>query len=677
MPYEYQDLQTSEDEDDIYIRLIELYHGPKTGPVVCRIISTLLSEAPVFEAVSYCWGQSDPGTIYITDKDPDSAQQLLADGALADNALNIPGSLIPFLQRTQALGNSMLRMFWIDSICINQENQNEKSIQVPKMRDIYLKAKWTLAWLGPEANGSSGALEFAISLNKVFTKELAKPGTNTLTPEGEKENEEVDVKVVLGDPNLDALLKLLDRPYFERAWIVQEVVISDTVWMVCGNTVISWAAFLGSYLYIIHYHAWLWEFYSGTRFSFLFALRLSEMDWERRREIEWWRVLLRHRMCISGDPRDKIYALYGLGCKLALQQLGIEPDYENTTPETLFTRLAVRSFAKGHADVLRVPRLAITRKQEGEKGFEKIVLPSWVPDWRWTIQTPSSMDAAEGDEALLPGPTYDVSKDSAFQVRFDVPAWNTFVDTEPEPTPLPKLICVRGFVIARVTHLTPRPWEIHTPSGRQTLMEQGRLLQTTQQQVYEWETAMRPLKPSQIYDATGEPYDTATYETFMTGTSVYTSAEKEAAAQGFERRQRILRLIPIFHLQNFFIFYLVFVLIERVLRYFSYTHSETAFRIMVLNMTNRKGARLFSEDESSQELLGLVPGICGLGDYVVLVQGVKLPLVLRWKGEEMVQVDESRRKTVPVWEFLGNSYIHGVMNGKRWDAGRCEDLWIG
>lgn len=40
------------------------------------------------------------------------------------------------------------KRLWIDSMCINQEENKEKSWQVQQMRDIYQKAKHTAAWLG-------------------------------------------------------------------------------------------------------------------------------------------------------------------------------------------------------------------------------------------------------------------------------------------------------------------------------------------------------------------------------------------------------------------------------------------------------------------------------------------------------------------------------------------------
>jgi hypothetical protein len=64
----------------------------------------------------------------------------------------------------------------------------------------------------------------------------------------------------------------------------------------------------------------------------------------------------------------------------------------------------------------------------------------------------------------------------------------------------------------------------------------------------------------------------------------------------------------------------------------------------------------------------LVPSISQLGDYVVLVGGVTTPLILRKTGEG----------TAATWEFIGDTYVHGIMKGELWEKrkGDCEDMWI-
>jgi hypothetical protein len=50
-------------------------------------------------------------------------------------------------------------LFWVDALCINQDDVVEKSVQIPRMVDIYSAANHTLAWLGQEADDSSYAMD--------------------------------------------------------------------------------------------------------------------------------------------------------------------------------------------------------------------------------------------------------------------------------------------------------------------------------------------------------------------------------------------------------------------------------------------------------------------------------------------------------------------------------------
>lgn len=119
------------------------------------------------------------------------------------------------------------------------------------------------------------------------------------------------------------------------------------------------------------------------------------------------------------------------------------------------------------------------------------------------------------------------------------------------------------------------------------------------------------------------------------------------------------------------------ILVQRMLRYLGFPYPEMQFRIMTSSLGNRKCARAMGSGATNTafEYLGLVPGLCKLDDHVVLVQGVRLPLLLRPKGEHSIQ-SQGKSKTVQIWELVGDAYIHGLMKGECWDNDKCEDIWI-
>lgn len=587
MPYQYQHLPSLQDDGDIYIRLLELHYNPRSGPITGRLFSTRLSLAPKFRAVSYCWGPSTRrGTIHITDSAPPRDLD-------NDNTLEIPTALIPLLQRLRGRYRREERTMWIDSICLNQRDGMEKTIHVPRMRDIYDKAQYTMSWLGSETKGTKEAFAYATELFGMFRRVMAAQGLVKLTEEEEKEKS-VGVKVRLGMPALETMLQLLERPYFERTWVVQELIVSRTVFLLCGNATIGWGTLVGAFMYLCQTQAWLFEFYSGLRIHYLLELRFSELDWETARDVPWSRTLIRHRACASGDSRDKVFAYYGLRCQNALKELGITPNYLISTKE-LYTTLAARALMKGQVIILHVPRLVHEQAQDTDSTLEDLSLASWVPDWRWTEQTPTSMVDIEGYFAQTPTPDADyyATPNSVFTAEFNTPVWHTSGPLTTSPIPLPKLLRLRGLHVATVTRLTRRRWEhFHIGSGPQTLTDQARLLQYTRQQVHEWEAVFRPASSTTIYAPTGESATHAMFETFMAGTTRFPEADKRAAVKAFARRQNFLRLWHTFHLNEYLVLYIVLLWIEHVFRRFGYNNPEMAFRTMVEHMGNRRGAQM-------------------------------------------------------------------------------------
>ena len=61
------------------------------------------------------------------------------------------------------------RTFWIDALCINQLDMAEKSAQVRKMQEIYGRSEQVLIWLGPEGNGSASAMMLAATISKYWS----------------------------------------------------------------------------------------------------------------------------------------------------------------------------------------------------------------------------------------------------------------------------------------------------------------------------------------------------------------------------------------------------------------------------------------------------------------------------------------------------------------------------
>lgn len=116
-------------------RLIQIQPSDDhSAPMCCTMSESKFGDIPQYEALSYRWGDSPVKYhIFVNGQDFEVTQNLF-------NALH-------FLRRRAGSGATELR-YWIDAICINQGDEEEKNQQIRIMPDIYFRAETVLVWLG-------------------------------------------------------------------------------------------------------------------------------------------------------------------------------------------------------------------------------------------------------------------------------------------------------------------------------------------------------------------------------------------------------------------------------------------------------------------------------------------------------------------------------------------------
>jgi hypothetical protein len=148
-------------------------------------------------------------------------------------------------------------MFWADSICINQADVHERSSQVRLMNTIYRSAEMVAIWLGPAAQDRDLAFD-KMKEWKVRFDELK---------EQFNASEELAVTSISSDDPfffgpcgseerraLEALRMICRRPWWRRAWIVQEGTIANPARTIlfCGSRRIDWT-YIRAALQITHH----------------------------------------------------------------------------------------------------------------------------------------------------------------------------------------------------------------------------------------------------------------------------------------------------------------------------------------------------------------------------------------------------------------------------------------
>lgn len=132
--------------------------------------------------------------------------------------------------------------------------------------------------------------------------------------------------------------------------------------------------------------------------GFLMSLRVSQKEWRDGIVVEWWRVLARHRQSRAGDPRDKVFAFWGMRCRKGFEELGVSPDYGSSV-EALYVKIAVQALRNGDVEILSVPRIVTSteprnagdEEEKCDQDIKPLAIPSWAPDWRTTTRTPGSL----------------------------------------------------------------------------------------------------------------------------------------------------------------------------------------------------------------------------------------------------------------------------------------------
>jgi hypothetical protein len=134
-------------------RLEELPKGNSEGiSIHCTIEHHDLSEAKTqYKALSYTWGEERPLHTILIKGQPFRIRQNLFD----------------FLVQKQQDGD-YANWFWVDQLCIDQDNIAELNHQVQQMADIYSGAEEVWVWLGSSADNSDMAMDALEGLSRVF-----------------------------------------------------------------------------------------------------------------------------------------------------------------------------------------------------------------------------------------------------------------------------------------------------------------------------------------------------------------------------------------------------------------------------------------------------------------------------------------------------------------------------
>ncbi|KAI3319142.1 heterokaryon incompatibility protein-domain-containing protein [Xylariaceae sp. AK1471] len=320
-------------------------------PIRCSLQHISLAAPGEYEALSYAWG------------DRKNMKPLIVDG----KGFKLRENAEAALQRLRSSDQD--RRIWIDAICINQNDDGEKALQLPMMTQIYEKARRVCIWLGEMTEGAMLAIDRLKHTNQTFrsTMHLWRTGRKhgkLMLPMRSMFDSLQDASNRVTEFQNGEIRELMSRPWWGRGWIVQEVIVGRRPVFLVGDEVFDWAdlaqwkkrsrqTFAGSEvaspfgLDTPPEHEIFDQFYQTLS---AFRERWQERNWE----MPILDLLYQFRHLGFANKRDRIYAF--LGITSLPNELNFKPNYSHSTKQVY------RGFAltlinhSGSLDVLNYKR---------------------------------------------------------------------------------------------------------------------------------------------------------------------------------------------------------------------------------------------------------------------------------------------------------------------------------
>jgi hypothetical protein len=139
---------------------------------------------------------------------------MLVDGYL----VNVPASAVAAIRRMRLPDE--WRTLWIDAICINQSDLQERGAQVGGMDLVYSMADENLIYLGAD---DDGVAERTVKVLQETTRQLDNEVKKLDIPVDERQDyeayglvtDEIESRVTLSESNIKSLLPLYNLPWFQ------------------------------------------------------------------------------------------------------------------------------------------------------------------------------------------------------------------------------------------------------------------------------------------------------------------------------------------------------------------------------------------------------------------------------------------------------------------------------
>lgn len=438
------------------IRLLHILPARQRNETVkCRLKPVdLEDQGTVYEALSYTWGRDAPTEeIWIERASKvsfrDAGRSVMQHNRVSarpqpkDTIHSLPYYVRPNLDSALRYlrdysDEQKEEVIWVDALCINQDDEVEKSQQVAKMADIYRRADNVFIWLGNESNDSGMAMDFVRHIIEL--------------------EQEDTFSVKAADlQHWTAFTSLIRRDWFSRRWVVQELALAKNAFLTCGHDVVNWKDFAAAIEFFTDRFEEISTLWSDSldfrrKLSTLGEIRAfpagnivkvtssyirgldDEDGFERMKSLE--KLVSELVMFEAGDPRDTVYALMSLakdtsshyepwrspslGPMMRTHNPTIEADYKKNTLEVFKDFTAFCILRRRSLDIICrkwAPHQRMKPMSQAErlmhKGRKLPMEDLWLPSWIGLLKEsafgmPNSFTKSRvAGDTLVDHPRYD------------------------------------------------------------------------------------------------------------------------------------------------------------------------------------------------------------------------------------------------------------------------------
>ncbi|KAG4433505.1 hypothetical protein IFR05_011014 [Cadophora sp. M221] len=232
------------------------YSTPPLGPSGERLVGVdgakrdYLSIYPYIPHERVDWKRGSPRTIEIDGYEVTVEENLF----LCLLALGSWRSRHTTKSISDGIYNALGLPIWIDALSIDQSNLVERASQVQLMGRIYKSASVVLSWIGQSDKLSSiafDATKMILDYDATRTDAIFAPETDDTVDRPEPMDTLLSSIPGMNQVHWFSIFSLLQRLYFRRAWIAQEVIFSESTLVICAEGILSMELLLTVFSFIV------------------------------------------------------------------------------------------------------------------------------------------------------------------------------------------------------------------------------------------------------------------------------------------------------------------------------------------------------------------------------------------------------------------------------------------